>query len=297
MAEDKQQAQVSVGAELKAARTKANLSIDDVQKQTKIQKKYLVAMENDDLEALPGKFYVRAFVRQFANAVGLSGDELVNRYQSTEQAPVQVDERVTPPRPETEQHGGSSTASRVKPAALKDQKNQQQRRHYLPLVGVVIIIIFVVGIVWVAVGQTRQENSNSIPSNSKVKVTNDNQKKKQRSQKVAKATNADTKVTLVPNSTSDFNVQVNNKSSELELAASQPTTATVMVDGKQAFQGNLAPNAGHNVELPIKTKTVNISMDNAPVSSIKLNDQQIVLPSPAAGTDATKRVMNLNFNK
>ena len=48
------------------------MSIEDVEKITKIQRRYLTAIENDDFDQLPGDFYVRAFIRQFADVVGLT---------------------------------------------------------------------------------------------------------------------------------------------------------------------------------------------------------------------------------
>ncbi|ACJ33899.1 helix-turn-helix domain-containing protein [Anoxybacillus flavithermus] len=69
-----------LGKRLKEAREQRNMSLDDLQEITKIQKRYLIAIEQGNYVIMPGKFYVRAFIRQYAEAVGLDPDELFEQY-------------------------------------------------------------------------------------------------------------------------------------------------------------------------------------------------------------------------
>ncbi|WP_219836726.1 helix-turn-helix domain-containing protein [Paenibacillus sp. R14(2021)] len=69
-----------LGALLKKAREQRNLSLDDIQELTKIRKRYLEAIEEGDYSVLPGSFYVRAFVKNYAEAVGLDADEVLRLY-------------------------------------------------------------------------------------------------------------------------------------------------------------------------------------------------------------------------
>lgn len=66
-----------IGQTLKEAREKKGLTLDDLQQTTKIQKRYLIAIEAENFDALPGDFYVRAFIQQYAKVVDLDGDELL----------------------------------------------------------------------------------------------------------------------------------------------------------------------------------------------------------------------------
>ena len=72
-----------LGQKLKEARGTKGLSIDQLHEITKIQKRHLVATEEGNYDVLPGAFYARAFIKQYADAVGLNGEELLVEYQST----------------------------------------------------------------------------------------------------------------------------------------------------------------------------------------------------------------------
>src|SRR5690625_7041564 len=73
---------MEIGVRLKEAREAKNLSLESLQETTKIQKRYLVAIEQGDFHVLPGKFYARAFIKEYALAVGLNPDELLEEYKS-----------------------------------------------------------------------------------------------------------------------------------------------------------------------------------------------------------------------
>ncbi len=70
-----------LGRQLRDARLARGLSLDDVQEMTKIRKRYLEAIEAGDFKVLPGSFYVRAFIKTYAEAVGISPDELLQEHQ------------------------------------------------------------------------------------------------------------------------------------------------------------------------------------------------------------------------
>jgi len=69
----------TVGEELRAAREGAGLSIDDVAQQLKLAPRQVRALEEDDYAKLPGRTFVRGFVRNYARAFGLDAEDLVAR--------------------------------------------------------------------------------------------------------------------------------------------------------------------------------------------------------------------------
>jgi cytoskeleton protein RodZ len=66
-----------VGARLRDTRERLGIDIDQIEAETHIRVKYLVAVEEERFDALPGPAYVRAFVRDYAEQVGLDPRELV----------------------------------------------------------------------------------------------------------------------------------------------------------------------------------------------------------------------------
>lgn len=58
------------------------MSLDDLQAVTKIQKRYLEGIEEGNYSMMPGPFYVRAFIKQYAEAVELEPEELFEQYQA-----------------------------------------------------------------------------------------------------------------------------------------------------------------------------------------------------------------------
>ena len=71
-----------LGNALKEARERKGLSLDDLQNITKIQKRYLVGIETGNYDMMPGKFYVRAFIKQYAEAVGLEPEEVFEQFKN-----------------------------------------------------------------------------------------------------------------------------------------------------------------------------------------------------------------------
>lgn len=70
-----------IGKHLKEARMAKGLSLDDLQGITKIQKRYLRGIEEGDYSLMPGNFYVRAFIKHYAEAVGLDPEVLFEEFK------------------------------------------------------------------------------------------------------------------------------------------------------------------------------------------------------------------------
>ncbi len=81
-----------LGKILKEARETKGLSLDDLQQITKIQKRYLIGIEEGNYDMMPGQFYVRAFIKQYAEAVGLDAEQLFAEHQTEIPVPVQQEE-------------------------------------------------------------------------------------------------------------------------------------------------------------------------------------------------------------
>ncbi len=80
----------SIGERLRQERLRRGLDLFRIAEQTKINPALLEAIESDDLDKLPGSFFTRSFVRQYAKALGLDENEFepeLHRVTEVEQEP------------------------------------------------------------------------------------------------------------------------------------------------------------------------------------------------------------------
>lgn len=69
------------GQDLRAQRAARNVSLVDIASETRINQKFLEAIERGSFSVLP-QAYIRAFLREYASAVGLSPDDVLRQYES-----------------------------------------------------------------------------------------------------------------------------------------------------------------------------------------------------------------------
>lgn len=60
-------------SQLKQVRTEFGLDIDKISRHLNIRKKYLVALEEGNIDALPGRVYASGYLKLYAQYLGLSG--------------------------------------------------------------------------------------------------------------------------------------------------------------------------------------------------------------------------------
>lgn len=122
-----------LGKRLEEARKQKNMTLDELQTITKIQKRYLQAIEAGKYDILPGKFYARAFIKQYAEAVGIDPDKLFDEYASEV------------PKTEAEV---SSGLSRVQKKQTSVSNTSSLFFSLLPKILVVVLVISVFVFIW-----------------------------------------------------------------------------------------------------------------------------------------------------
>ncbi|WP_198508937.1 helix-turn-helix domain-containing protein [Bacillus sp. FJAT-44742] len=125
-----------LGEFLKEKREEQGISLEKMQEMTKIQKRYLKAIEEGDHSALPGSFYARAFVKSYAEALRLDPDEVFEEYGSELPKPKQEPAEI-PPRME-----------RRKPPVNRKKSNKLS---FLPAVMVFVFATVIAVGIWVVV--------------------------------------------------------------------------------------------------------------------------------------------------
>ncbi|WP_163579958.1 helix-turn-helix domain-containing protein [Gracilibacillus saliphilus] len=124
---------MGIGERLKEERESKNMSLDDVQNLTKIQVRYLDAIEQERFNVMPGSFYVRAFIKEYATILGLNPDELMEEYKND--LPFEKEENIALSRVKSSKKNKPTTKT---PAIFS----------LLPSVIVVLLIIGIVVLVW-----------------------------------------------------------------------------------------------------------------------------------------------------
>src|SRR2546423_4296890 len=71
-----------IGNSLAEGRLRQQLDFPELEQQTKIRAKYLKALEAEDFDVLPAPTYVKGFLRNYADALGLEGQLYVDEYNS-----------------------------------------------------------------------------------------------------------------------------------------------------------------------------------------------------------------------
>ena len=91
----------SLGSKLKTAREAKGWSYDYVSRETNISTRYLEALEREDFSSFPGEPYVRGFLKNYAEYLGLNGDELLSLYRSLrlQEQPIPVEQLLKGPSP------------------------------------------------------------------------------------------------------------------------------------------------------------------------------------------------------
>ncbi len=72
----------NLGQCLKKARKRKKFGLDQVEKETKISMKYLLALENGDFNVLPSNVYVIGFIGRYTNFLGLNSKKMIDKYHN-----------------------------------------------------------------------------------------------------------------------------------------------------------------------------------------------------------------------
>jgi cytoskeletal protein RodZ len=138
---------MDVGARLKEARLAKGLSLDSLQETTKIQKRYLVAIEEGNFHLLPGKFYARAFIKEYATAVGINPNDLLEEHK----------EEI--PKSETESEIQYTRVERAQRENAADRSSA-----FFSILPKVIVVLLIVGIIGAAIWFYNQSTSSNEPT-------------------------------------------------------------------------------------------------------------------------------------
>ncbi|MDR0300069.1 MAG: helix-turn-helix domain-containing protein [Streptococcaceae bacterium] len=134
----------SIGVLLKERRTKLDWGLDKAEKTTAIKKIYISALETENYAIFPGPFYVRAYLKQYAEKLELDVEAILEAYDHKE--PVEVEG----PFEDTGNYRFIRPDERIPlPSDEDDEEAKTWLQRYLPMVAlssIAIIILIAVGV-------------------------------------------------------------------------------------------------------------------------------------------------------
>lgn len=145
----------SFGEELRREREIRGISLKEIADATKISKRFLEAIERNDHKTLPAPVFTRGFVREYARYLGLSSEEIVNRYNYAAAGDERVEKPhlhpVTAPPPK-------DITPRPKPKRGIPPAYARVDRNFILLM---VIAVALAGVAWWAVSQKRLDFTRS----------------------------------------------------------------------------------------------------------------------------------------
>ncbi len=258
------------------------MSLEDLQTVTKIQKRYLLAIEQGNYDIIPGKFYVRAFIKQYAEAVGLNPEQLFEEFRKDVPSTYndEVSDKLSNIKPQRELPKPASKVLELLPTIL--------------IIGGIIVVIAIIYVIVQAVNHdSGQKNNQAAPqqSESKYEVSEDSslakdQKKKEKassddkeksSKKDDSSKDNETvslKATNTEGSTTTYEVSGADEM-ELTISASQASWLRVRDEsGKVLKMGELKDGESFKTDLSDLSQ-VDIRLGNASGIDIKVNDETL----------------------
>lgn len=301
-----------LGTRLKEARLSKGYSLDDLQEITKIQKRYLVGIEEGNYSIMPGSFYVRAFIKQYAEAVGLDAEEILETYK-----------KELPSTP-NDQVSQSMTNSPSRRKVTKGPSNKMMEA--MPKIIVALFIVVIIVAIWV-LWQSKNspgtsEENNSTPEmeyDTNVKpIDSEKDKKEQETKDAQKNDKEDTNSTEetptdeddtdqteeMKQTTSAGTVEADGATTSYTLTGTDTMKLKIEVSGptfvgirnqqqQEILTDTRVYNAGEVIEFDASTQNyVRIRLGNSTQAKIYINDELLTY----AQQIVTQNIV-INFNK
>lgn len=265
-------ASINIGETLRKARIDKKISLDELQQRTKIQKRYLLAIEENDFHELPSDYYLRTFIRQYADEVKLDGNYLIDVLDGKD--------RPMPTYPELETVDGLRKNKHV------ESPTRARFKATLPMILLGLVALAIISVVGYMTWLDHQETA-IIPENSSVqversdvsssvaeKVSSSQPKPVESSKEPEKPKMA---FTMENNTTNAATMKVEHVEKPLKISftGTERVWVGVQVNGALTYQKTLEKGESETTELPADTAQAVITVGMAKYAEVKINDQAL----------------------
>jgi cytoskeletal protein RodZ len=238
---------MEIGRELKEAREALGLSLEAVEQETKIRRKYLQALEKEQFDLLPGEVYAKAFLKNYARFLNLDVGEVVDAYDRTFTR-AEIPERSAAPKRAEEP---------VKVRGLGKPRYWLYFAAFVVLIGLAISLFYGArGLGLLPPADRTREEVRREPAQTPLQTGEQTQTPEGQTQ--APGQQAE------PDQTTGVNLVLNVKSDRSWMR--------VIVDGNPAFQGEVPAGQSKNFKA---TDKIAVTLGNAGVVEVLLNEQNL----------------------
>ncbi|MCM3161305.1 helix-turn-helix domain-containing protein [Metabacillus litoralis] len=266
-----------LGNRLKQARDEKNMSLDDLQEITKIQKRYLIGIEEGNYAMMPGKFYARAFIKQYAEAVDLDPEMLFEEYKNDV--------------PSTHKEDVPEQLSRVR-THKQLPKSASKFLDFLPKLLTIAVVVVVAILLWLwrqDVAKDNANNENNVSEANDVEfekventtTTDDQANEEEPAQEEApqeettepeEPETAAQSLSVVEGSTTTYELSGAEKF-QLEVVAKDRTWVRVRNGKGKTFYGEEIPKGETKVNDLTAESEITIRVGNVPGTDLKINGE------------------------
>ncbi|MCM3717090.1 helix-turn-helix domain-containing protein [Fictibacillus phosphorivorans] len=270
-----------LGKLLKEKREEKDMSLEELQTATKIQKRYLSAIEQGNYDVLPGTFYARAFIKNYCEAVGLNYETIFDEY--SHEIPQAVKETTTEFEPRSKRARSS----------VSEENSFLKRLIPILLIGIfIIVILFFVWKFFLPDGNDEAKPGEEVKSveynadeekpKKKEKPNNEAEKEEPKEEEPAeKEEKATPKLTKLQ-TTGKVTTYEMTDGDELmvEFTATGPSYVGIQDEtGKSYFDSQIKKGETKSFDLT-SAKEVTLNIGASHVTSIKINGEPFSYPVP-----------------
>lgn len=139
-----------LGAVLRKTREEKGMTLEDIQNQTKISRRYLEAIEEGDFDLIPGEVYLKGFIVNYANALELDGKGILGEYYQLKEQKENIAATIAESEPKQERPTPESPMPVVSLPRIDANKKTSagSGRRILVVVGLILVVMLVSFSIW-----------------------------------------------------------------------------------------------------------------------------------------------------
>ncbi|UBH14075.1 helix-turn-helix domain-containing protein [Macrococcus armenti] len=258
-----------IGQKLRSKRESLGMTLIDLEKKIKIQKKYIEMIEKNDFNRLPNPDYTRGFIEKYASAANLNGSELIQQHES------ELPERKI---------SAKEAIDNMK-QSLVEEKDQTARK----MIAIILSILAILFVIWflsqflikdrdhafkpASINPSRNVN---VEKKEEVTPKKNVQKKSQQKQETKSSTN------VVYKNFDGSNLSYEIKTDEplqIKIDSKVPNWVQVFDNNKKNYAYKELKQETFNIDKDVKDVT--IISGNSTSTDIYINKQKISIPKEA----------------